>query len=411
MAAQEFALGPEFEEKLTTNKAEISTTESGELSEVNEFHILNPLGAGSFATVYCCVRRGDLTGKKYAVKVFERNRLNSMRSFGGGRAMQVSSEMDKVYQEVAIMKKLDHPNLVQLHEVIDDAESNQLFLVMEYAEHGTVLSFDEDQGRYVARNGDAGGLFSEDRAAEIVASTLSALEYLHQNHIAHRDIKPDNILMGSNGRVLLADFGVAHYFKEEEGKEKRSAKELSRSMSRGQITRTEGTYAFWAPEMCQGEGAFSAYAVDLWAVGVCTFCMIFGKPPFTGGDALALFESIQKEPLVMPGPLSDPGDAFLRGLLQKTPQDRLTLADAIVHPWLAGSRASRRPHVTQVVPPSDEEVANAFFPVKDFLVHSPSGRFPMPMRRHTNDADNRAEFKYESPVGKQSDPRKRCEVS
>jgi len=97
-----------------------------------------------------------------------------MRSFGK-KGTQISSAMDQVLQEVAIMKKLDHPNLVKLHEVIDDSESDQLFLVMEYAAQGTVQT--------ILENGD---LFSETRTAATVCAILEGLVYLHAHHIAHR---------------------------------------------------------------------------------------------------------------------------------------------------------------------------------------------------------------------------------
>ena len=110
----------------------------------------------------------------FSHQVFERNRLNKVRSFGR-KGMQVSSAMDQVLQEVAIMKKLDHPTLVKLHEIIDDSESDQLFLVMEYAAQGTVQTLLEN-----------GGLFTEERAAEAVAAILEGLVCLHAHHIAHR---------------------------------------------------------------------------------------------------------------------------------------------------------------------------------------------------------------------------------
>lgn len=227
------------------------------------------------------------------------------------------------------------------------------------------------------------------------------------HHVAndHTDLKPENILLSSDGRVMIADFGVAHYFKEEEGKERRSAKELSRSMSRGQITRTEGTYSFWAPEMCEGLGTFSAYACDLWAVGVCAFCMIFGAPPFSGDNAVTLFNSIQNDPLIFPSPLSEHGEHFLRGILAKSPKERFALSDALGHLWLKGARSSNPRKVTHVLPPSDEEVAHALSPVRDFLVHCPSGMF-QPMRRHTH---NDSGDEFESPEKKSlSNRRRRC---
>jgi len=242
------------------------------------------------------------------------------------------------------------------------------------------------------------------RISRFVQFLLALRPYSSAHHVhifvnIDTDLKPENILLSSDGRVMIADFGVAHYFKEEEGKERRSAKELSRSMSRGQINRTEGTYSFWAPEMCEGLGTFSAYACDLWAVGVCAFCMIFGAPPFSGENSVALFKSIQNDPLVFPGYLSEHGEHFLRGILAKSSKERFALSDALGHLWLKSARSSHPRKVTHVLPPSDEEVAHALSPVRDFLVHSPSGMF-QPMRRHThNDSDDESESREKKSLG------------
>ena len=250
------------------------------------------------------------------------------------------------------MKKLSHENVVQLHEVIDDESSDQLFLVLDYVENGVLLSWDDDSSRFTAQRGDmpdpvtGAMLFSEERAAAIITDILHGLEYLHLHQIAHRDLKPDNILLDSKGSAKIADFGVAHYFEEEAHKEARSTRELSRSQSRGQVSRTEGTYSFWAPEMCEG-GTFSAYATDVWAVGVCAFAMVFGLLPYSGDDGVAsLFESIKRDELKFPGPLSPEGQDFLRGLLTKDQAARTSLGDALAHPWL--HRAPKKSYVLQV---------------------------------------------------------------
>lgn len=97
------------------------------------------------------------------------------------------------------------------------------------------------------------------------------------------------VLVDGSGHCKIADFGVAHHFSDEDNKEDVNLRQLYHSHSRGQMTKTEGTYYFWAPEMCD-KGSFSAYAADIWAVGIVLYGMIFGTLPFTGTDPLNLFE-------------------------------------------------------------------------------------------------------------------------
>ena len=102
---------------------------------------------------------------------------------------------------------------------------------------------------------------SESAASSLCLDILHGLEYLHLHHIAHRDLKPENVLLATRGDgtvvAKIADFGVSHYFEDEEEKEFRSMNVLSRSESRGQLGKTEGTYYFWAPEMCDRGGNYN----------------------------------------------------------------------------------------------------------------------------------------------------------
>lgn len=135
---------------------------------------------------------------------------------------------------------------------------------------------------------------------------------------------------------------MAHHFKEEEKKESRSVKDLSRSVSRGQTAPNEGTYYFYAPEMCVGNTLHvNAYCADLWAAGVVVYCMLFGQLPFFGDDAPSLFDAIAKEELIMPRSISKDGEHFIRGLMQRRPLERMDLEDGLKHDWLELARDER----------------------------------------------------------------------
>ena len=98
--------------------------------------------------------------------------------------------------------------------------------------------------------------------------------------------------MGSDGEIKIADFGVSHFFEQEEKTDDAATEKEIQEV--GQLTKTEGTYYFFAPEMCT-KGPFNAYACDVWALGICVWAMVFGTLPFKGGNPVELFDLIQNQ--------------------------------------------------------------------------------------------------------------------
>ena len=207
-------------------------------------------------------------------------------------------------------------------------------------------------------------------AGQYLMDIASGLRYLHLHHIAHRDLKPDNVLLGQNGHCKIADFGVAHHF-EEEATSPCSLRSLERSHSRAQIGETQGTYCFWAPEMLEANKKFNAYACDLWATGVCeargrdgrsiAYCALIsrgvgrlsrqsdafefattrrdlrpsagyyifvtGELPFYSEAVTDLFEIIAEAKTSIPDTLSDHSTRIISGLLKVDVDTRLTVGD------------------------------------------------------------------------------------
>jgi serine/threonine protein kinase len=156
------------------------------------------IGRGRFGTVRLCERTdGDL----FALKTFRKLEIAKQRqwdpSTGGYRSM-----LEAVGNEIAVMKKLRHPNVVRLHAVIDDLAAERLHLVMDYVSGGTLMGAPHPGGR-------TWSALSEERARQRFRDILSGLAYLHMHGVVHQDLKPDNILLAADGRAMIADFGVA----------------------------------------------------------------------------------------------------------------------------------------------------------------------------------------------------------
>lgn len=204
------------------------------------------------------------------------------------------------------MKKLDHPNIVNLIEVIDDLSTDQFYLVLEYVE-----------GRGIFQGcGPAGGI-GEDTARRYFRDVLAGLMYLHAHNIFHGDIKPENLLVGSNGTVKISDFSVSRMFED----------------SNDELRRSPGTPIFTAPECCLGL-TYHGKIADVWALGVTLYFMVLGCYPFMGESLQDTYDKIVHEPLLLPEDMNPELANLLEGLLCKDPKKRMSLDAVARHPWV-----------------------------------------------------------------------------
>jgi len=269
---------------------------------VNQYIVIKNLGQGSYGRVKLCLNTHD--NKLYAVKVVDR-RLLRKRAIGSRK--KNSNLMDEIMREVAIMKKLSHPNVVGLYEVIDAPAGKYMFLVLEYMESGPIQGSEEF------------AKIPEAVARRYFREICKGLDFLHFNKVIHRDLKPENLLKSVDGSVKIADFGVSVLFDASDT-----------------IRKTAGTPAYLAPEVVSG-GEFHGRAADVWALGVCLYVFVYGQLPFMAGTAILLYEAIKTQALQFPkGPPQV--SAELRDLLTlvlvKDPEKRLTLAEIMAHPWV-----------------------------------------------------------------------------
>ena len=335
-----------------------------------------------------------------AVKIFNKSILKRMRTMERNhetKRLQVRTALEKVEREIALMKKLAHPNLVDFYEAIDSPDSDLLYMVIEYMPLGEIMTY-RDDGTFQRKDPKGnrepipgvlpGGYFDEFHAALYFVDILHGLAYLHQHHIVHRDLKPENILLDSRAIAKLSDFGVSHMFDQvPEGsktptgmlngnraespatsasvsttgssghnsrdpsptpskhvltrKDTDSALNMKGMAHDGLMTKTEGTWAFWSPEMCKGS-SFSGYAADLWAAGVCLYIFVTGKLPFYHTAPLELMDRIKDANVPYDGlGLSDNFLDLLKRTLEKDPAKRAGVGDCLKHTALLKARTRR----------------------------------------------------------------------
>ena len=214
------------------------------------------------------------------------------------------SSIDLIKEEIAIMKKLDHPNLVSLLEVLDDPSEDSLYMVMELCKKGVAMKVG------LQEKADP---YPEDVCRHWFRDLLLAIEYLHAQGIVHRDIKPDNCLITDGDVMKVTDFGVSEMF--EKDSEMLTAK-------------SAGSPAFMPPELCLTKhGDVSGKAADIWSMGVTLYCLRYGRIPFERTGIFELYEAIRVEDLTMEGESDRDFQDLMFKLLEKDPAKRIKMPE------------------------------------------------------------------------------------
>mmetsp|Transcript_3864 Transcript_3864/g.9453 ORF Transcript_3864/g.9453 Transcript_3864/m.9453 type:complete len:549 (-) Transcript_3864:106-1752(-) len=265
------------------------------------------LGAGAFAKVYAGTSLAS--GEKVAIKVIDKKIVGKEVT---PRALQT---------EVAVLKGVQHPYVIQLRGVYED--EHNLYIVTELACGGELFDRVLNKGAY-----------TEADAATMVKRLLSAIKYLHDKGIVHRDLKPENLLLASKDNDLdirIADFGLARVVG-----------------SNTLIQSVVGSPNYVAPEVLQGKGYWKQ--ADLWSIGVITYILLCGYPPFTSPDIRDLLDMIQSgeyeyEEDYWSGVSADAKD-FIDHLLVVDPDARYDVDQALKHKWFTEDEAKLTKNLT-----------------------------------------------------------------
>jgi len=275
--------------------------------DFSDIYELGPeIGVGSFAAVHQCHRKDDPL-QQFAVKIINKRFLSN-------------KEMVGLRDEIAILEKVSHRNVIGLVDVFDDGK--KVFMVLELCDGKDLFD-----AIVCSKNNQ----FTEHRAALIVWSLSNALRYLHSHGVVHRDLKPENILFGVDGTLKITDFGLAHSTWPGEGEN------VTLSMD-GEVVMTTccGTPHYVAPEIISKNEYTSK--VDVWSLGVILFVMLVGYQPFNGESLPDIYKLIASGSYSFSSrrwlSVSKEAKQLIASMLAVDPKKRLDAAGVLSHCWI-----------------------------------------------------------------------------
>lgn len=300
-----------------TSKVIKSRTKSGQVS-INSYHLQQLLGKGSYGKVKLCTDQP--TSSQFAIKIYSKPLLSRKKDYiksSSGR-FEASTALQAVMRELEIMKRLSHPNIIQVYEIIDDPENEKLYMVMDYCSKGPIMDWRPASREFFFpwTNSD----INQSQLRSFIRQMTEGLIYLHSCNVIHRDIKPQNILLTTEFNIKIADLGQAQDVSDDD-----------------MISSTVGTYYFFAPECCSSDSEkFSGKSADIWALGITIYALVYKRLPFWADSLLGIFEVIRNTDITFPpARLTDPLFlTLLSSILDKNPSSRLSLQSILNHEWM-----------------------------------------------------------------------------
>uniref|UniRef100_A0A3P8W032 non-specific serine/threonine protein kinase n=1 Tax=Cynoglossus semilaevis TaxID=244447 RepID=A0A3P8W032_CYNSE len=264
------------------------SSEEPQQPHVGNYRLLKTIGKGNFAKVK--LARHILTGREVSGVVNVKEQLCFFLFY-------------QLFREVRIMKILNHPNIVKLFEVIETERT--LYLVMEYASGGEVFDYLVAHGR-----------MKEKEARAKFRQIVSAVQYCHQKHIVHRDLKAENLLLDADMNIKIADFGFSNEF-----------------TLGNKLDTFCGSPPYAAPELFQGK-KYDGPEVDVWSLGVILYTLVSGSLPFDGQNLKELRERVLRGKYRIPFYMSTDCENLLKRFLVLNPSKRGTLEQIMKDRWI-----------------------------------------------------------------------------
>ncbi|KAF0022298.1 hypothetical protein F2P81_025446 [Scophthalmus maximus] len=245
-----------------------------------------------------------VTCQKVAVKIVNREKLSE-------------SVLMKVEREIAILKLIEHPHVLKLHDVYENKK--YLYLVLEHVSGGELFDYLVKKGRLTPKE-----------ARKFFRQIISALDFCHSHSICHRDLKPENLLLDEKNNIRIADFGMA-----------------SLQVGESLLETSCGSPHYACPEVIRGE-KYDGRKADAWSCGVILFALLVGALPFDDDNLRNLLEKVKLGVFHMPHFIPPDCQNLLRGMIEVDAGKRMTLEQIQKHTWyLAGKN---EPEPEQPVP-------------------------------------------------------------
>ncbi|XP_061819865.1 serine/threonine-protein kinase BRSK2-like isoform X5 [Nerophis lumbriciformis] len=273
-----------------------------EANYVGPYRLEKTLGKGQTGLVKLGVH--CVTYQKVAVKIVNREKLSE-------------SVLMKVEREIAILKLIEHPHVLKLHDVYENKK--YLYLVLEHVSGGELFDYLVKKGRLTPKE-----------ARKFFRQIISALDFCHSHSICHRDLKPENLLLDEKNNIRIADFGMA-----------------SLQVGESLLETSCGSPHYACPEVIRGE-KYDGRKADAWSCGVILFALLVGALPFDDDNLRNLLEKVKLGVFHMPHFIPPDCQNLLRGMIEVDASKRLTLEEIQKHTWyLAGKN---EPEPEQPVP-------------------------------------------------------------
>lgn len=255
---------------------------------VGPYRLEKTLGKGQTGLVKLGVH--CVLGKKVAIKIINRDKLSE-------------SVLMKVEREIAIMKLIDHPHVLGLTDVYENKK--YLYLVLEHVSGGELFDYLVKKGRLTPKE-----------ARRFFRQIISALDFCHSHSICHRDLKPENLLLDEKNNIKIADFGMA-----------------SLQPAGSMLETSCGSPHYACPEVIRGE-KYDGRRADVWSCGVILYALLVGALPFDDDNLRQLLEKVKRGVFHIPHFVPPDCQNLLRGMIEVSPEKRLTLSEINRHPWV-----------------------------------------------------------------------------
>ncbi|XP_016145454.1 serine/threonine-protein kinase BRSK2-like isoform X2 [Sinocyclocheilus grahami] len=269
---------------------ELSVTPAAQY--VGPYRLEKTLGKGQTGLVKLGIH--CITGQKVALKIVNREKLSE-------------SVLMKVEREIAILKLIEHPHVLKLHDVYEN--NKYLYLVLEHVSGGELFDYLVKKGRLTPKE-----------ARKFFRQIISALDFCHSHSICHRDLKPENLLLDERNNIRIADFGMA-----------------SLQVGDRLLETSCGSPHYACPEVIRGE-KYDGRRADVWSCGVILFALLVGALPFDHDNLRQLLEKVKSGVFHMPHFIPPDCQALLRGMIEVNPEKRLTLEAIQKHAWYQAGR-------------------------------------------------------------------------